>query len=116
MNQENINKINSFLSYHKWCDFEIVELKGNLIIGGKTSFENSFDIRIVFEDVFYIQCLYEWKTDTSKDSFLIPDIEEQRNININYSIEQGYQIFKILAEDIDYPLYVSSKSITVELL
>lgn len=110
-----ILKINSFLKENNWCDFEIVNLKGNLIVGGKTGFSDKYDILITFEDVYYIQCLYEWKTDTSSDSFFIPDIEEQREINIKYSIEEGFVLFKIVAEDIDNPFYISAKKLSVNI-
>lgn len=111
---ETIININSFLKKNSWCDFEIIELKGILKIGGKTSFENKYDIIISFEDVFFLQCLQSWRTDTSQESFTIPTIEEQRNVNLKYSIEQGFQLFKIIAEDLESPIYVSSKKIAVD--
>ncbi|MBW1655360.1 hypothetical protein [Flavobacterium quisquiliarum] len=114
--QEEIDKINNFLKNNQWCDFEIIELKGNLRIGGKTSFSDRHDIVITFMDVFFMQILYEWKTDTQTIVFEIPDIQEQRTINLNFDIEQGFQLFKIHAEDIKSPLYVSSKGLLVEFM
>ncbi|MEC5145423.1 hypothetical protein [Chitinophaga sp. 212800010-3] len=112
--QEQIDKINEFLRSHQWCDFEIIDLKGNLRIGGKTGFSNDYDIVITFSNVFFMQMLYEWKTNTKTTAFEIPDIQEERTININFGIEQGFQLFKIYAEDVDGSLYVSSKGISVE--
>ena len=85
--QEVLNKINDFLKNQSWCDFEIIELKGNLQIGGKTGFYDKYNIIITFIDVFFMQILYEWKTDTKIKSFEIPDIKEQRALNINFGIE-----------------------------
>lgn len=48
-----IKQINIFLSKHHWCDFEIIQLKGNLIIGGRTSFDKKFDIIITFKNIFF---------------------------------------------------------------
>ncbi|ADV50976.1 hypothetical protein I2486_18315 [Cellulophaga sp. E16_2] len=115
MLQTVIDEINSFLKVHSWCDFEIIELKGNLMIGGKTSFEDRYDIIITFEDVFFIQCNYEWKTDTDLTTFSIPDIEERRKVNIDFSIESGYTLFKINAEEINQPFYISSVGIKIKL-
>jgi hypothetical protein len=112
--QQTLDKINDFLKKHQWCDFEIIDLKGNIRIGGKTGFADEYNILITFTEVFFMQILYEWKTDTKVKSFVIPDIEEQRTININFGIEEGHQLFKILAEDIDAPMYISSKNIIVE--
>jgi hypothetical protein len=112
--QQTLDRINDFLKKHQWCDFEIIDLKGNIRIGGKTGFADEYDILITFTEVFFMQILYEWKTDTKVNSFVIPDIEEQRTINMNFDIEEGHQLFKILAEDIDTPMYISSKNIIVE--
>lgn len=112
--QQTLDKINAFLLKHQWCDFEIIEMKGKIRIGGKTGFANEYDLVITFTEVFFMQLLYEWKTDTQINSFVIPGMEEQRTININYGIEQGHQLFKIIAEDIEAPMYISSKDIQVE--
>jgi len=113
--ENKINQINDFLKKHEWCDFNVIDLKGNLKIGGRTGFAEEYDIIITFEDVFYIQCLHEWKTDTKQEAFFMPDITEARTVNFNYSIEQGYHLFKIKAEDIEHPLYISCKNIDVEI-
>lgn len=112
--QLTIDKINNFLKMHHWCDFEIIEFKGNLKIGGKTSFDDDYDLVIRFENVFFIQCNYEWKTDTELISFTIPNLEERRKINLDFSIEQGYTLFKIIAEDVDKPFYISSVGLSIE--
>lgn len=47
-----------FIKNHHWCDFEIVNLKGNLKIGDKSGFSHNYAIQIIFVDVFF-QCLYK---------------------------------------------------------
>lgn len=114
MIQTTIDKINAFLKSHNWCDFEIIELNGDLRIGGKTSFEDEYDIILKFEDVYFIQCNYEWKTGTELVSFSIPELEERIKVNTSFSIEQGYELFKIVAEDIEVPFYISSSGLVIE--
>lgn len=114
--QKIILQINEFLKKHNWCDFSIIYFDFNLEIGGSTSFSETPDIKIIFEDVFYLQCLYEWKTDTSQDVFFISSIEECKEVNIGYSIEEGYYLFRILAEDIERPMYISARNIKFEIL
>ena len=55
--QKIILQINEFLKKHNWCDFSIIYFDFNLEIGGSTSFSETPDIKIIFEDVFYLQCL-----------------------------------------------------------
>jgi hypothetical protein len=109
--EKTILQINEFLKEHNWCDFEIISLQRDLLIGGKTGFSEEHDIQITFEDVFFMQCLSEWKTNTLSYAFSIPSIEEQREININFSIIQGNKLFKILAEDLNNAMYISAKNI-----
>jgi len=114
--QDIIIQINNFLKKNAWCDFEVIEFKAVLKIGGKTSFENKYDIIIIFEDVYFFQCLTNWKTETNSESFLIPSIVEQRKINIHYQIERGHQLVKILAEDVEGAMYISARKVSVEFL
>lgn len=114
--ESKIFEINSFLSSHSWCDFEIIELRGNLTIGGKTSFDDKYDIIIKFTDVFFIQCNYQWQSNTKNAVFEIPNQEESRRVNLQFSVEQGYHLFKIIPEDIETAFYISARNISYELL
>lgn len=115
MNNLIVENINSLLKNHKWCDFEIIEMKDNLIIGGRTSFNTNPDFTVEFNDVFYIQCLASWKTDTASDAFFIPDLNERRKINIDYGVEEGYTLFKITPEDLGGVIYISAKKILLRI-
>lgn len=114
--EKTIGEINNYLASKTWCDFSLIELRGNLLIGGKTSFGDFYDIKIIFEEVFYVQCPYEWKIDTKSESFLIPPVEEQFHINTAYEIEQGYHLVKILAEDLTGIIYISCRNVELQLL
>lgn len=112
-----IKEINEFLKQHLWCDFSLIQWSQNLKIGGSTSFALSPDIVIIFEDVCFVQCLGEWKTDTDRDSFFICDINEKvRELNLGYNIMQGYTMFSIKGEDILNPMYICARNISYEIL
>ncbi|PSK93117.1 hypothetical protein [Taibaiella chishuiensis] len=111
MNEQVIGSINALLQRHQWCDFEIIEMKEDLRVGARTSFNPDYDFTIVFKSVFFVQCLSKWKTDTSVQAFSIPETAERKTINIQYGIEQGYTLFKIQPEDLNAPIYISSKHI-----
>lgn len=107
--------INQFLKTKPWMDFELISLvKGNLKIIGSTDFSYFQEIEILFNEVFYLQCPDKWKSDTSMDILIVPPIEEQRNINISYEIEQGYSLIKFIGEDIG-PIYISCKKLEFNL-
>lgn len=114
--EEVIQEINEFLKKHNWCDFSIINLDFNLEIGGTTSFSEVPDIKIFFNDVFFIQCLNEWKTDTSKDAFFKGNDEDENYCFSNYEIEQGYYLFKILAENARKPIYIIARDLKCEII
>ena len=84
---------------------------GNLSIMGSTDFSYYHELEIVFEDVFFIQCPTNWSVNTSDNVIVQSDHEEQRKINIDYEIEHGYILFKLIAED-KAPIFISSKNIS----
>lgn len=109
------DEINKFLKQHFWCDFEVISYDGyKLEIAGKTGFY-TYDIKIIFKDVYFLSCLSEWQTDTSVDHiFSLATTDEAYKYNQGYGIIQGYALFKILAEDVDFPILISAKDITYE--
>lgn len=113
-----ILEINKYIKNHEWCDFSIINFDFNLEIGGSTSFSDNPDIKIIFEDVFFVECLSEWKTDTSikEDIISLANIEENNIYNFNYDILEDYLLFKIIAEDKKKPLFISAKNIKFEII
>lgn len=115
--ENKVKEINSFLKQHLWCDFSLIHWSHNLTIGGSTSFSLTPDIIIVFEDVFFVQCLGEWKTDTTTDSFFVSNTEKDvRELNLVYQVIEGYTMFIINAEDISKPMYICARNISYEIL
>jgi hypothetical protein len=108
---DKIYQINQFIKEKQWFDFELIGIVNKaLTIIGSTDFSYYHELKIVFHDVFYVQCPDKWKSDTSNDIIVIPELEEQKQINISYEIEQGYLLVKFIAEDIG-PIYISCKRI-----
>lgn len=111
-----VAEVNEFLAGHRWCDFTVIKMSHDLVIGGMTGLSRGVgvhDITVTFGEVFYAQVRSFWETDTSVPSFVIPDIDEQRQVNLAYDIEQGHRLVRILAEDITGPMYVSARDLTV---
>ena len=109
---ELVLEINKFLKSKDWFDFELDRYEnGNLTILGSTDFSYYHEIEIVFEDVAFIQCPKVWSVNTIQDVIIKSYEEEQRRINIDYEIEQGNILFKIVAED-KAPIFISSRSIS----
>ncbi|MCC9019923.1 hypothetical protein [Flavobacterium lipolyticum] len=104
-------KINEIINTKPWFDFELIELKNkNAKIIGSTDFSYFHEIEIIIEDIYFVQCLDSWKSDTTSKVLIIPEIECQRDVNILYEIEQGYTLIQFLAEDVG-PIYFSCKDI-----
>lgn len=112
--EDRINEINEIISTKPWFDFELIELKNKTAkIIGSTDFSYFHEIEIVIEDVYYIQCPDNWKSDTTSKVLVIPSLEDQRKINMLYEVEQGYTLIQFIAEDIG-PIYISCKSINYD--
>ncbi len=111
-----LESINLFIKSNTWCDFEFIELKGDLKIGGKTGFDDSYNFIITFTNVFFIQCLYEWKTEVQlHDTFFsIANTKEQELLNGIYEVTDGNFVFKIIGEYVEVPMYIIAEDITVE--
>ncbi len=110
--KEKLKKINFLISKESWLDMEILEIKGgNLVIACSTDFSYGHCLEIKFIDVFHVNINAEWKTDTSKAVLHMANDEECLAVNQNYQIEQGNILFKITAEDLQVPFYISAKNL-----
>ncbi len=110
--KEKVKKVNEIISEESWLDMELLEMKGgNLVIVCSTDFSYGHSLEIKFENVFHMSINAEWKTDTSKIVLEIVNKEESILINQNYQIEQGNVLFRVIAEDLKVPFYISAKNI-----
>lgn len=103
-----IKEINSFIQSFLWMDFEIELYTNNqLIIRGYMDFSEQFIIEITFQNVFMVNSLFSWKTNTSKDIFGIIKGDDAIKINLQYYVEKGYYIFSIISEDDIEQLFIA---------
>ena len=110
---EALAEINDFVKKKLYFDFEVCEYWGNTLkIVGSEDLTYEYQLSIMFHDVFYLQCPRSWQSDTRNDIIVIPEINEQKPINLTYGIERGYTMIKIIAEDVS-PIYISAKEITI---
>jgi len=114
-----IKKINNYLSKCLWMDFEFCMMNGfKVLMAG--SIDQSYDekaIEIHFEQLHFVSSLFFWQTDTSKPFIQLCSDEEIVEMNTKYRVEQGNYIFKINAEDFEYPpIFIGAKKIACKIL
>ncbi len=110
-----LEQINRIVKKMPCCDFEIVGYNGhNLLVGGGYSLSYEHSIVIEFEGVFFMTLNSEWSIDTTTDFLFFAENSECTEINQKYRIEQGYTLFKAVAEDLAIPFYISAKNIILK--
>jgi len=118
-----VDELNELIGKLPWCDFDYLGMSGkNLeIAGGLDLFypnPDSYDIRIIFEDIFYISSLMSWNTDTSKKFLKILDGDEFNIMNKKYQVEQGNYIFVFssIENHIEDLYYIIARNIRYEIV
>jgi hypothetical protein len=108
-----IGRVNAFVQSQPWMDFDVVEYRhARLVVRGALSASYSPDIEIEFRDVFFMSLPMTWRTDTSTPSLSLVEGDEARELNLRFQVEQGYHIFRFVAEgDPDMPCHVCAASI-----
>lgn len=108
-----VKQIDDYIRQNAWFDFHLWRYDGrNLVILGSTDLTYYHKLEIVFTDVFFASTFFEgWKSDTNKSVIEIPNTELNRELNIKFEIELGYQIFIIRTEDYKNDIYVAAKGI-----
>ena len=111
-----INQLYAYLSSKKWCDCIVSENSGDLIVSGKTSFEQNPDIFLIFKEFSFASVKRDWQFDFG--TVIISQVEdnESKQLNQLYEIEEGNYVFKLYAEDIARPLYILAKNFVVEIV
>lgn len=107
-----VNKIDNIIRQEKWFDFHVLNYEnGKFSVGGSVDLIYYHTLEIIFEDVFFVSGFFNgWHSDTSKTVFTIPDNETE--LNKQYEIEQGYQLFQFQTEDYSNNFMVAAKSLS----
>ncbi|NOQ71790.1 MAG: hypothetical protein GQ574_07310 [Crocinitomix sp.] len=108
-----VNSIDDYIRKNKWFDFHLWRYDGrNLIIAGSSDLTYYHKLEIIFTDVFFASTFFEgWHSDTDKAVIELPDPEFNKELNIKFEIEQGYQVFIIRTEDYKNDIYIAAKEI-----
>lgn len=97
-----IRAVNIFLSQQLWMDFEIIEYSGQFLrIIGSIDITALPVMELVFEDVYFVSAVFNWKTNTGRTVVSLLEGKDAKVVNLKYRVEQGYHIIKITPED--YP-------------
>jgi len=121
--QSTIDKINIYLGKCLWMDFVLGRANGGEveIVGAMdqtyNNFVNNYEIKLIFEQPYFISCLSEWSLDTTRPFIQLCSINEAVAINTKYQVGQSDYIFKINAEGFEsYPIFIVAKGIDCKIL
>ncbi len=108
-----VKQIDEYIRKNDWFDFHLWRYDGRkLILSGSTDLTYYHKLEIIFTDVFFASTFFDgWHSDTDKPVIEIPEHELNRELNIKFEIEQGYQIFIINTEDYKNDIYIAAKEI-----
>ncbi len=110
-----LEKINSIIKENKWLEFELSNGGMNkLLLHGFLDESDEEDlICIEFHDVDFIQCKTHFTYEGQGNFIEEVSGSEAYELNVGYSILSGNKIFKILNTDVEFPMYIISKSIEI---
>lgn len=110
-------EVNSFVGKHLWMDFSVWSYRcGALEVSGSTDESYWSDLRITFRDVCWANIRFQgWHSDTSIPILHRVSGDEERTMNKKYWTEIGNHLFKLVAEDFVEPMWVSAKSIDIDI-
>ena len=111
-----IDLLAAYLSSKKWCDCEILETDGDLVLLGRTSFEQHPDIVLTFKEFSYASIKKDWQFDFETAIMSLIEDDESKSLNQIYEIEKGNHVFKLYAEDITRPFIIIAKSFVVKIV
>jgi hypothetical protein len=109
-----ICEIDQIIRKNKWFDFHVLQYDSRkMIVAGGADLTYYHNLELIFEDIFFVSAYFNgWHTDTDKAVIEIPDVKLNKDLNIKFDIEQGYQLFIIHTEDYNNDIYIAAKRLT----
>lgn len=106
-----VKEIDSLIRKEMWYDFHVFSYDGEkLIIAGSIDLIYYHTLEVIFEDVFFVSGYFNtWHTDTSKAVFMLP--ENKIEMNIQYEIEVGYNLFIFKTEDYKNDIVIAAQKV-----
>jgi len=118
-----IKKINEYLKKCLWMDFTLCQShNGHIEFFGAidqtyNNYIDNYEIKIVFEQPYFISSLFSWTMDPSRPAINLVSEDEEYELNTKYKIELGNYLFKINVEDFESPpIIIAAKKIGCEIL
>src|SRR5689334_12910663 len=110
--ENTVLEIDKIIRQNLFFDFYVLKYDGNsLIIAGSNDLSYYHTLEIIFEDVYFVSAFFNgWHSNTTSKVFYIP--ENINELNRNYGIEKGYQIFILKPEDHDSDIIIAAKRIS----
>ena len=94
-----VAEVDSIIRKQSWFDFHVLSYnESKLVVAGGIDLSYYHTLEIIFENVFFVSGIFkEWRSDTSAPVFMLP--ENEMELNKQFEIEQGYQLFIIRTDD-----------------
>jgi len=105
-------EIDSIIRQQKWFDFHVLNYnRAKLTIAGGIDLTYYHTLEVIFEDVFFVSGFFNgWHSDTSSTVFTLP--ENEIELNKQYEIEKGYQLFVFETEDYRNKVIIAAKKLS----
>lgn len=105
-------EIDNIARQQKWFDFHVLNYSGSkLTIAGGTDLTYYHTLEVIFEDVFFALVFFNgWRSNTNSTVFTFPDNEIE--LNRQYEIEQGYQLFVFKTEEYRNNVVIAAKKLS----
>lgn len=112
--KNNVIEIDSIIRRNAWFDFHVYSYDGyRMIITFSKDLTYYHNLEIIFEDIFYASTFFnELHTDLTKTVVEIPEPKLNKELNLEFEIEEGYQIIIIHTEDYKNDIYIAAKSLS----
>jgi hypothetical protein len=110
-----VTEIDNIIRKELWFDFHVFQYDGRrLIVAGGIDLHYFHTLEVIFNNVFFFSGYFDgWHSDTKNSVFVIPDNDS--DLNKNYEIIHGYQLFKFVTEDFRNDVIIAAETVTYNL-
>lgn len=107
-----VEEVDTLIRQHLWFDFRVFSYIGSdLIISGSTDFTYYHQLELCFHNVFFASVYFRnWRSDTTKPVFVIPEHFQSCQLNSQFDIEQKYRLFLFRTEDFKNDVIIAAES------
>lgn len=112
--RKTVEELDNLIRQQLWFDFQVFSYIGSdLIISGSTDFAYYHQLELCFHNVFFASAYFRnWRSDTTKPVFVIPEQLESYQSNIQLEIEQGCRLFLFKTEDFKNDVIIAAESLS----